>query len=410
MIPPSPTNHETNRKGECKTLRVAIIDRCVPHYREALYNELMASNRASYHIIAAKQPIEVMHTVSPPPHWPWTDAPCRRIPGSGNRSVWQWGAIKAGFSPKFDVILMMANPRDPGLWFCALGARLTGKRLLMWTHGSKHPDRHPSIIRRLWHNLAHALLFYGQSGQSIAIKNGTPPFKCHVVFNSLDYDQQKSFRTSILPDQSKILRRKLFGDENIPVIICISRFHARKQIDILLNAHHILKIQKQQVHLLLVGDGDQMEPLRKLAEKNQTLEQTIFYGPCYDEPETASLLMAADLCVIPGDIGLSAMHALAYGIPVITHDDPTSHGPEFESIIPELTGEFFHKDDAEHLAIIMSNWLFPKPRKLAVSQYCINIIEQHYTPERQAIAMERAILGLPPLHVQPFGQHTPKSS
>jgi glycosyltransferase involved in cell wall biosynthesis len=43
----------------------------------------------------------------------------------------------------------------------------------------------------------------------------------------------------------------------------------------------------------------------------------VFYGESYNERELAPLIALADVCVSPGNVGLTAIHALTYGTPVI---------------------------------------------------------------------------------------------
>lgn len=65
-----------------------------------------------------------------------------------------------------------------------------------------------------------------------------------------------------------------------------------------------------------------------------------FYGACYDEIKNAALIYNADLCVSPGNVGLTAMHSMVFGTPVITHNDFKWQMPEFEAIEPGKTGDF----------------------------------------------------------------------
>jgi glycosyltransferase involved in cell wall biosynthesis len=367
----------------------------VPHYREALYERLMASDRADYWIVAAAHPSEAMRTVRYPNGWRWIDAPARPIPGTGGRAVWQWGAASAGWSRRFDTVLMMANPRDPALWLCALGARLTGKRLLMWTHGYKRSGT-PMLhrIRSLWHALAHGLLLYGHFGKAMCIRHGDPPEKCHVVYNAVNYDRQRTERHRLTPDRVAGVRRELLGESDGPVVICISRFYRRKRIDLLLEA--LAKLRERHhvdAQLLLVGEGEALEPLVAQADRLGISTSVHFVGSSYDEPRTAELISLADLCVAPTHIGLTAVHAMAYGVPVVTDDDLENHGPEFEAIIPGRTGAFYRAGRADDLAEVMARWLLPTPRKDDVGAECIRIVERFYTPQVQAEAIERAVAG-----------------
>ena len=65
----------------------------------------------------------------------------------------------------------------------------------------------------------------------------------------------------------------------------------------------------------------------------------------------------ADVCVSPGNVGLTAIHSLTYGCPVITHNNFPFQGPEFESIIQGKTGDFFQENDVNSLADTIQKWL-----------------------------------------------------
>ncbi len=57
----------------------------------------------------------------------------------------------------------------------------------------------------------------------------------------------------------------------------------------------------------------------------------------------------ASVCVSPGNIGLTAIHALSFGCPIITHNNFAEQMPEFESIKPSKTGYFYQQGDIADL-------------------------------------------------------------
>jgi glycosyltransferase involved in cell wall biosynthesis len=379
--------------------RVAIIDRCVPHYRKGLYDALMADREMEFTIVAAAQPVERIGTVAfPGPRgsnaWRWIDAPGVNIPGSRGASVWQWAAVKAGFSRRFDAIIMMANPNDPSLWLSALAARLTGKRLVFWTHGlTKRDHRLRRFIRVAWFRLAHTFAIYGHLGKAGCLQEGFAAERCHVCYNSLDYEHQRGLRQTLTQEQIVRTRHELFGQTSAPITISISRLAAFKKIDLLIRAHAQLVQQGHDLRLLIVGDGSDRARLESLTDQLNVRESVRFFGECYDEDRLASLIAACDLCVTPGAIGLTVMHCLAYGVPCITHDDWFDHGPEFEAIVKSKTGDFFRKDDVDDLARVMQAWLLPAPRKPQMAAACIAHLERFYMPRIQAAVMKRALRG-----------------
>ena len=113
-------------------------------------------------------------------------------------------------------------------------------------------------------------------------------------------------------------------------------------------------------------------------------KQIWFYGSTYDEKELSGLLYNADLCVAPGNIGLTAMHAMVYGCPCISHNDFTRQMPEFEAIKEGVTGSFFQYGDTDNLASCINNWfsLHINDREV-IRKNCYKEIEEHWNPHVQ---------------------------
>ena len=61
----------------------------------------------------------------------------------------------------------------------------------------------------------------------------------------------------------------------------------------------------------------------------------------YDENEIGDLIYNADLCVSPGNVGLTAIHTLTYGTPVLSHANFPNQMPEFEAIDKDFTSFLF---------------------------------------------------------------------
>jgi hypothetical protein len=85
------------------------------------------------------------------------------------------------------------------------------------------------------------------------------------------------------------------------------------------------------------------------------------------------------------------MHSLAYGVPVVTHDDPEDQMPEWEAIEPGVTGSLFRKDSVESLATQIERWtrtpLVEKPTR----ERCVESIRSRYHPAVQRVLIEAAI-------------------
>ena len=117
-----------------------------------------------------------------------------------------------------------------------------------------------------------------------------------------------------------------------------------------------------------------------------------FYGACYDEDTNAELIFNSDLCVVPGDVGLTAVHVMTFGTPCITHDDFRRQGPEFESIIPGRTGLFFAFGNAAALADSIATWLTDHPDRDAVRTACYREIDERWTPEYELAVLKEVVV------------------
>lgn len=304
----------------------------------------------------------------------------------------QRGLLRLALRRDLQTIIFLGNALYPATWLAAIVARLTGKRVLFWTHGWIERDHGLKLrIRCAFYRLAHGLLLYGHMAKMIALEAGFAPERLHVIYNSLDYDQQKRARAQVTPERIARIRRELFDDPNRPLLICTTRLTTVRRLDLLLEAMVLLRQQGRELNLLLVGDGPEQEPLARAAAEKQLAVK--FYGACYDEQVLAELVMAANLSVSPGAIGLTAIHSLAFGTPVVTHDDPEQQGPEWEAIIPGRTGDLFQCNDVADLARAIEAWTRSELPDERVRQDCFRMVERFYNPQFQRLAIDRAVSG-----------------
>ena len=182
-----------------------------------------------------------------------------------------------------------------------------------------------------------------------------------------------------------------FGNNN-PVIIFIGRLTKVKQLDMIVDAVSNMRKQGEDYNLVFVGDGTEKASLEKLVDGLGLKEQVWFYGACYDEKQNAELIYNADLCVAPGNIGLTAMHSLVFGTPAISHDDFKWQMPEFEAIKVGQTGDFFERNNVQSLAEVIRKWFAEKKDKRdEVRQACYKEIDTNWNPYYQMELIKEVI-------------------
>ncbi len=293
-----------------------------------------------------------------------------------------------------DAAIFCGDARFLDVWTQARAIRRRGGRVLFWTHGWLRPP-HGLIgrVRHAFYALADGLLLYGNRAKAIGVADGFAPERLHVIYNSLDYPSQSALREEVTDDELRALRTSLFGEAETPVVICCARLTANRGLDMLLGSLALLQARGRRVHCLLVGDGPERDALAAQAEAQQL--SVVFYGACYDEPTLARLFMLANACVSPGWIGLTAIHALTYGTPVITHDNANEQGPEWEAVTDGETGALFRQHDVDDLAAKIGEWTADAQVTPRARERCWQVIARHYNPEAQMAVLRRALAGLP---------------
>lgn len=93
--------------------------------------------------------------------------------------------------------------------------------------------------------------------------------------------------------------------------------------------------------------------MASLREKKHLLnihDDIIFHGALFKQDEIRNVLKNSIAGVYPGDAGLSVVHLMSLGLPVIVHSDLKSHkGPEAAYIIDGVNGLLFSRYSVEDL-------------------------------------------------------------
>lgn len=378
--------------GQRKRKRVALVYPFFAHYRGPLLQELLARSVHDYILVGDTKGEGGIETWPIPPG---TEFKRVRLLRWGSLELFQLGVVSLSWKRDLDAIIYLGNAHWASTWLSAAMARLLGKKVYFWTHGwtSRKDPTWKNLLRRAFYSLANGLLLYGHFAKMVGIVQGFASERLHVIYNSLDYSRQREIAEKVSPQRLQELRIQLFGGAETPVVICSSRLAPVRRLDLLVEAIALLQDSGHRVNLLLVGDGPERTSLAKLAASKNVA--VAFTGACYDESRLAELTLCANVTVAPGKIGLTAMQSLAFGTPVITHDDVDDQMPEWEAIQPGRTGSCFHKGDVADLAEQIKQWTSSAQTSPVVRTECVKIIERFYTPQFQRWAIDRAVGGYP---------------
>ncbi len=376
--------------------RVLIQQTCIPHYRQRLFQILTQQQSVLFTCIADLNWIgsflrlvdkDSDHGIRVQAAKTW----CFRLPFRKNL-IFQPGAVIYALRERPDAMVVEGSAYSLTAWILALYGRMSRVPVLFWGHGIKEHERGPkSWLRKLFYHLPAAHLLYSDYAKKLLTETGLSPRLLHVVHNSLDYDKQKEIDRQITSEEITLWRGSLDVAEGEGLVIFTGRLQPAKRLDLLLRAIGNLQRRGSRAHAALVGDGSEKSALMRLAAEEGISDQIHFLGPVYDEQRIGLFLAASDLAVIPSGAGLSVMHAMAFGTPVLIHDAKAKHGPEWEAVQEGVTGFYYRYNDLIDLTAKLNQAIFPTPRKPAMEEACRRIIRQCYNPHMHAEKFIQAV-------------------
>lgn len=370
--------------------KVAVVYHFYAHYRSAIMRTLSQSEKYEFVFWGAK--IDPANTGIQEIHFDESIKfkEIKSIQGPKGL-LFQPEVLGLAIDDSYDAIIFLGNWKYVFTWLATIISKFKGKKVLFWTHGWIVNEKGiVGATRNFFYRLSDGLLLYGNWAKNICIEKGWEHNMLAVVYNSLDYAKQKERRETLTQVSRDKLRTQIFGERSTPVVVSIGRLTKRTKIDLLLRAvDNIWKQKSKKINVLIIGDGVELKNLKKFASR---LEIDIhFYGACYDEDILAGLIGMASVVVAPAHAGLMVMHALAYGVPVITHDTFELHRPEVEAIKHGLNGEFYKFGSIEDLSTKITDWTQDAYPSTEIRDQCIDVIEKFYNSAYQVQVIERAL-------------------
>lgn len=270
----------------------------------------------------------------------------------GNLFYWQKGSVKLIYKP-YHFFITDGEPYNLSTWVLLILAKLLGKKTIAWTHGWYGREGFLKKWLKKWFYSLHShLLVYNNYAIGLMREVGISEEKMTCIANSLDSDSLRIIRQSL---HSTSIYSSHFNNTNPTVLYC-GRIQKRKHLHLIIDAALRLQEENKLVNIVFVGEDVDDVKLDSYAKQHQ-FSNCWMYGPCYDEHKLGELFYNAAVCISPGNVGLTAIHALSYGCPVITHDNFSQQMPEFEAVVPGKTGSFFKQNSPDDLVKTMIQWI-----------------------------------------------------
>jgi glycosyltransferase involved in cell wall biosynthesis len=367
--------------------KICCIFNLAPHYRSAIYKLMDKELNCDFYFgDQVDTPIKLMDTNELKGY----KKTVKNIKIGYKSYMWQKGVVSLVFK-NYKYFILTGEHNFLSSLVISFFSRLLNKKVFLWMHGIKTEQEYywkEKLHIYSFYNMSTAFLLYGDYSRNLMIKKGFNGKKIFCIYNSLDYDTQLIIRNGLV--ETKIYEN-YFGN-TYPVLIYVGRLQKIKKIEQILESMHKLKNEGVFCNLIIVGENaDDINFSQQIAGFG--LEQNIWlYGPCYKEEKIGELIYNADVCVSPGNVGLTAMHCFVYGTPVITHNNFENQMPEFEVIQPGINGDFFIEDNLEDLTEKVKTWInLDKLKREEVRLSAYKIIDEKYNPHYQINVLKQVL-------------------
>lgn len=284
---------------------------------------------------------------------------------------WQVGALSVPFN-RGDTVVVCGAPRNLSTLLVLAKARMKGARTIWWGHyWSATTNTHRHRLRMKLSQLADALLFYTDAEVERFHDDGwTHSGPVGALNNGVDLSDIRRLRRPYDPAER---------DRNL---LFIGRLTEKARLGLMLEA--LSNPALRDAHLHVVGGGAEESTLRAQSVSHGVADRITWYGGTTDEACIAEIANRCAAFVYPGQVGLSLIHAMGYGLPCIVHDQPLHHMPEIAAFEDGKTGTTFAEGDAAALARAVSRLLEGTYSLKAMSNSCIDTTSRRFNTEHMA--------------------------
>jgi glycosyltransferase involved in cell wall biosynthesis len=326
--------------GEIDTPSVFVIQTCFPDYRVPVFMALDETFGGHFRLFTGKMYFTSDVKVTGD-YFEWHRTLTNHF-FFGNRILWQAGAVTAGCGA--DIAILELNPRVLSTWLVIVLRSLCGMPTILWGHlwNRQGAGSVRNVLRLLMVRLADGVIAYNKT-QAAELKRVLPAQRAVAAPNSL---LRAADCSSDLP-----------GHLDAPIILYVGRLTPEKKPILLLEAFSRARPSlDKDVQLYIVGAGKEEGILQRRIGEFGFREHVKLLGHVNNAEVLRSLYGRAICAVSPGYVGLNAIQAFAFGVPLITsRNDP--HAPEIEACIDGFNCLYFESDNPDDLASkITSIW------------------------------------------------------
>ncbi len=369
-------------------LRVALIQKYVPHYRRPLFKLLSEDPGLDLDLLCDSHPgsgesgleasLDELEVRPVQVHY-----------GLDGRIVWFTGVLDHLQQENYDAVLFELGwpivSNIPLTVYC----RTHGIKLIPWTKGIAEGGLERNALyqwyERQFLRLCDAYLVYGDVSSKYLQQHGCSPEDIFVAQNTIHV-------TKILDSledaqaQARALQEELGFDER-PVIGYFGRLASHKDPVGLLNAYLAVRERGVDAQFLIAGSGPLTTELRDLASESPFEDDIVVAGEVPQGKE-GGYFLTMDVFLGGRNAGLSVLEAMVYGRTIVLYPE---HRPETELIEHNVNGIIANDHTEEALTNAVCEAVRSPQRIKELGDEARSTVKSEATIEKMAHSFKDAI-------------------
>ncbi len=368
--------------------KVLIIQPVVPVYRMPFFRGLIQSGRFDYTIHAGSH--INWGPVSCSAAGEFADLSHETLALFGGRIFWQqnlWIPERFGAG---DILVLSGSPRLLNNPFLIIQARLKNMKIAWWGQGwTAGLKPWKLLFRRQLMKLVDVVMLYTEKEARDYVAAGFERMRVFGLNNTIGTAEillrSKQWNVSRMEE---FKQRQNFTRPHR--ILFVGRLMQKARLNLAIDA--LRHLPENLYELLIIGNGPELGALQDTARVHGVEHRIRWLGEIYEEDILAPYFLTSSCFVYPGGIGLSLLHAMAYGLPVITHDNARDHMPEFAALVDGINGLTFEQENPRSLADKIEALCSDVTLSQSLRDGSLQRIRNDYSMEHMVETFEKALL------------------
>ena len=357
-------------------IKIRIFQPIVPEYRVALFEGLGERYGENIEILAAEN---IGKDVS---------CPLTKMRYDYSHSfkkigpfVWQKGLSLKGLS-KGDVIVVCGDIHQLSSLWIAWRAKCRGIKVVWWGHHktATSTERGVKIRLAIARRLSDVMLAYTRTGIAYLEARGFAKGRVFATGNTIDQEPIKK----AIAAWDGVDRFK--GKKGL---LCCSVLREKVKLDQVIRI--LADARLKDVVLAVIGEGPMKAEYERIAAERGVTDRIIWLGATRDQMVMAPWFLSAKAFVYPGSVGLSILHSMSYGLPVIVHGNAEHQMPEFEVMEDGKTGLCFKENSTDDLLVQIVAIVSNETERQKMARYCQELAFNKYSMKQMIANFSEAL-------------------